>query len=112
MAMTLENVCLASDLLLRMPDDVHALLNKHKDWQIVYKWSIGFAQETKLLDESTVKLLHLASQEVGLTEKEEDYHNPYKVVRKPQKRFDDPPVPKKKEKKKLKKGPRMYKGEL
>jgi len=111
-ALVIENVCLVSDLLLRLPDALHQRLNKNKEWTIVYKWSITFVRETHLLDPNTEKMLDLASQEIGLVPKDKNYVNPYKQDKKKQKRFEELPQPKKKEKKKIKKGPRMSHAEL
>lgn len=111
-SLVLENVCLASDLLLRLPDQMHRKIKEVKDWVNIFKWAIDFSLETNLLDESSVKLLALASQELGLVEKDPQYINPYRTEKKPAKKFEDLPTPKKKERKKLKKGPKMSRGEL
>jgi len=113
LALVIENVCLANDLLLRFPDYIHARLDKKNDWKIVYKWSISFVSETNLIvDSSSKQLFHLASQEIGLVPKDENYVNPYRQEKKKHKRYEDPPEPKKKKRKKLQKGPRMSQDEL
>jgi len=111
-SLVLENTCLASDLLMRLPDETSERLKANNAWDSIFKWAIGFALETGYLDESSQILLNLASQELGLIEKQPNYVNPYKKDKKPAKRFEDPPVKKKKEKKKLQRGPRMSHGEL
>lgn len=111
-SLILENTCLASDLLLRLPDQMHRMIKKVEDRVSVFKWAVDFSLETGLLDESSIKLLSLASQELGLVERDPNYVNPYRVEKKPAKRFEEPPPPKKKERKKIKKGPRMSGGEL
>ena len=111
-ALVLENTCLASDLLMRLPDETSERLKANNAWDSVFKWAINFSSETRFLDESSQMLLNLASQELGLIEKQPNYINPYRKEKKPVKKFDDPPAKKKKEKKKLQRGPRMSGGEL
>ena len=111
-ALVLENTCLASDLLMRLPDETSERLKANNAWDSVFKWAINFSSETGFLDESSQMLLNLASQELGLIEKLPNYTNPYRKEKKPVKKFDDPPAKKKKEKKKLQRGPRMSGGEL
>lgn len=111
-ALVLENTCLASDLLMRLPDETSERLKVNNAWDSVFKWAINFSSETGFLDESSQMLLNLASQELGLIEKQPNYINPYRKEKKPVKKFDDPPAKKKKEKKKLQRGPRMSGGEL
>ena len=96
----------------RLPDETSERLKANNAWDSIFKWAIGFALETGYLDESSQILLNLASQELGLIEKQPNYVNPYKKDKKPAKRFEEPPAKKKKEKKKLQRGPRMSHGEL
>lgn len=49
---------------------------------------------------------------MGLVERDPAYVNPYRVEKKPVKKFEDPPPPPKKERLKLKKGPRLSNSEL
>jgi hypothetical protein len=113
LSLVLENVCLACDLVLRLPDSMHIRLRANPDWESVLKWGIGLALETGLLDESSLRLLSLASQELGLVERDPAYVNPYRAERKPVKRFDDPPPPAaKKERLKIRRGPRLSNSEL
>jgi hypothetical protein len=120
LALVVENTCLASDLLLRFPHYFHKKLRNSPELDSTYKWALGFTQEMaeSLLDTSAGKLMNLALQELGLVEMSEDYVNPYKKdlnekEREPKKlKFADPPQAKKKERKKLAKGPRMAKSEL
>ena len=120
LALVVENTCLASDLLLRFPHFMHKQLRTHQELDLTYKWALGFTQEMaqSLLDSSAVKLMDLALQELGLIERSADYVNPYnkedyKKRGEPKKlKFAEPPEPKKKDKKKLAKGPRLSKNEL
>ena len=111
-SLVLENTCLASDLLLRLPDEMSSKIENNKDWLVTFTWALSFSEETSLLDESSLKLLSLANQELNLVERDPSYVNPYRQPKKQHKRFDDPPPPKKKEKKKIKRGPKMSHGEL
>lgn len=112
LALLMENTCLVSDILLRFPDYLHGRLKTNNAWSTLYKWCLGFVGETKLIDETTEKLLGLAAQELGIVDRKPDYHNPFRQNKKKTPKFVEPPKPKKKEKKKIKKGPRMSKTEL
>jgi len=111
-SLVLENTCLASDLLLRLPEEMTRRVEGNSNWGTAFKWAIGFSSETGFLDDSSQKLLSLASQELGLVEKDPAYVNPYRQEKKQHKRFEDPPIPKKKERKKIKRGPKMSRNEL
>ena len=112
LSLVLENVCLACDLLLRLPDPMHERLKANPDWEAVLKWGIHFASNSGFLDDNSMKLLSLGSQELGLVERDPAYVNPYRVEKKPVKKFEDPPPPQKKERLKIKKGPRLSNSEL
>jgi len=118
LALVLENTCLASELLLNFPDYMHSFLTKNRDFDAVFRWSLSFSHgivTKSLVDEHTNKLYKLALMELGVLSKEDGYHNPYlQENEKPVKKLDfaDPPKPKKKEKKKLARGPRLSKSEL
>ena len=111
-SLVLENTCLACDLLLRVPDEFSDILKANTDFDSTLKWAIVFASDTGYLDDNSKTLLNLASQELGLIEKQDNYVNPYRKEKKPVKKFDDPPPKKKKEKKKLVRGPKMTHNEL
>ena len=112
LSLLIENTCLFSDLLLRLPDQLAGRLAARRDWDLLYRWALGLVRDLAFLDSATLRLLHLAAQEVGLVPREPDYRNPYRVEKKPQKRFEEPPQPVKKEKKKVKRGPKMSHNEL
>ena len=112
-SLVLENVCLACDLLLRLPDEMHARLKAANDWASVFKWGIGFSSRSGFLEETSLKLVSLCSQELGLVDRDPAYVNPYRAVKAPVKKFEDPPPPAaKKERLKIKKGPRLSNSEL
>lgn len=107
LALVMENGCFLSDILLRFPDLLGGKLAGNRDWDTVYKWSVEFVSQSGLTDESTDQLMKLAKQESGMVEKDPGYNNPYRHVKKKVKRFEDPPPPTKKPKKKIQKGPKM-----
>ena len=120
LALILENTCLASDILLRFPDYMLRKLAKDKDFDVMYKWGLGFINETVsyVMDDATKRLFFLAAQELHFESNEQDsnYVNPYKKPKVEPKKImftENPPSkPEKKPKKKIKKGPRMTKSEL
>ena len=75
LALVLENTCLASDLLLRFPDYMLKKLDKDKDFNVLYKWGLGYINETVnyIMDNSTKRLFFLAGQELQLSSKREAY---------------------------------------
>lgn len=75
----LENTALFSDIILRFPDISVAVLKTNNNWDIILQRSIAFCQQVKyLLDESTIKLLNLVSQELNHIERDPNYVNPYR----------------------------------
>ncbi|XP_048775826.1 coiled-coil domain-containing protein 134-like isoform X2 [Ostrea edulis] len=72
-----ENTAMFGDLVLRLPDIVHAIYDKNKDWQLLIGWCYWFCRESGVFDGTNGKLLHLMAQEVNLIEKEENYINPF-----------------------------------
>jgi len=112
LSLLLENSCLFCDIALRIPDEIDRRLRERKDLNITLRWAVGYVKDLRMLDDSTSKLLSLCAQEINLIDKSPDYHNPYRIERKPQKRFEDPPPTQKKERKKLKRGPKMTHSEF
>jgi len=112
LSLLLENSCLFCDIALRIPDEIDRRLRERKELNITLRWAVGYVKDLRMLDDSTSKLLNLCAQEINLIDKSPDYHNPYRIERKPQKRFEDPPPTQKKERKKLKRGPKMTHSEF
>lgn len=112
LSLLLENSCLFCDIALRIPDEIDRRLRASKELNLTLRWAVGYVKDLKMLDASTSKLLNLCAQEINLIDKTADYHNPYRIERAAQKRFEDPPTPRKKERKKLKRGPKMSHAEL
>lgn len=106
----LENTALFSEVILRFPDIAVSVLKTNNNWDVLLQWGIAYSNQLKyLLDKSTIKLLHLVSQELNHIEREPNYVNPY---RKDQIRYEDQEqqarsAQKKKKKKEIKKGPRL-----
>lgn len=106
----LENTALFSEIILRFPDIAVSVLKTNNNWDVLLQWSIAFCNQVKyLLDKSTIKLLHLVSQELNHVERELNYVNPY---RKNQIKVEEEGEPhtsnqKKRKKKEIKKGPRL-----
>lgn len=106
----LENTALFSEIILRFPDIAVLVLKTNNNWDILLQWSIAFSNQVKyLLDKSTVKLLHLVSQELNHIEREPNYTNPYrKSEAKTNSEENNVQIlNKKKKKKEIKKGPRF-----
>ena len=112
LALILENAALLGDVLLRFPDEVGAIFAAHPEWKAHFEWCLDYMSRSRLVDEATERMMKLVKQELRLVERDENFVNPYRTQKRKQKRFEEPPPPKKKEKKKIKKGPRMSRGEL
>ncbi|PSN36269.1 hypothetical protein C0J52_22624 [Blattella germanica] len=114
LANILENTALFGEILLRLPDITHKILASKHDWEILIQWSIGFANQTHLLDKQTLKLIYLVSQELNIQERDPDYINPYSNNYQEKQKVPEENVStntaKKKKKKEYKKGPRMSSG--
>ncbi|KAI0219625.1 coiled-coil domain containing 134 [Lamellibrachia satsuma] len=112
-----ENTAFFGDLLLRLPDIIHDLLKRNHEWQILIHWSVAFANETGIYEQTDSKLLHLMAQELEILERDPDYINPYKEESKLDKMKAEMErlarvqntvsTTKKKKKEKRKRGPRM-----
>lgn len=105
----LENTALFSEIILRFPDIAVLVLKTNNNWDVLLQWSIAFSNQVKyLLDKSTVKLLHLVSQELNHIEQEPNYTNPYRKLEiKTDNQENLLTLNKKKKKKEIKKGPRF-----
>ncbi|XP_023029833.2 coiled-coil domain-containing protein 134 [Leptinotarsa decemlineata] len=77
----LENTALFSEITLRFPEIASSVLSKNNTWDTIFQWGIAFSYQMKfLLDNSTVRLLYLVSQELNHTDREPNYTNPYRKV--------------------------------
>lgn len=115
LSQVLENTAFFGEIILRLPNIAHAVINANKAGAVVLNWAIGFSNSTDLYDETTTKLINLVAQELGLVEKDRNYHNPYaaKQAKQPAQPVSAEPAQKpKKPKKKIQRGPRLSRAEL
>ncbi|KAK7789979.1 hypothetical protein R5R35_009629 [Gryllus longicercus] len=112
LANILENTALFADIMLHLPDISQKVLAANYEWQVLFQWSISFANQTQLLDKQTVKLLHLANMELNATERDPDYENPYRKKEEKYQFQHEQKISSKKRKKVKKRGPRLSVGEL
>lgn len=114
LSQVLENTAFFGEIILRLPDIAHAVMKQDKASSLMLHWAVGFSNSTGLYDQSMSKMIHLVAQELGLVEKDPNYHNPY--ISKQAKTTapvapEESPKPKK-PKKKIKHGPRLSRKEL
>lgn len=104
----LENVALFSELVLRFPDITTSLLKLNNTWDVLLQWGIAFSSQVKyLLDNSTITLLRLTSQELYHIPRDPNYINPYRKEHKKSLNITESSSPYVKKKKVIKKGPRL-----
>ncbi|KAJ3659132.1 hypothetical protein Zmor_010838 [Zophobas morio] len=103
----LENTALFSEIILRFPDISVSVLKTNNNWDVLLQWSIAFCNQVRyLLDNSTIKALSLASQELNHVERSPHYVNPYRKQG-PQLNAEISAAKSKKKRKEIKKGPRL-----
>lgn len=103
----LENTALFSEIILRLPDISVSVLKINNNWDVLLQWSIAFCNQVRyLLDDSTIKVLSLASQELNHVERGPNYVNPYRKPG-PQQYPESSFSKSRKKKKEIKKGPRL-----
>ncbi|CAH1160134.1 unnamed protein product [Phaedon cochleariae] len=110
----LENVALFSEITLRFPNFANSVLKSNNTWDILFQWGIAFTHQMKyILDNNTIKLLQLVSQELNHVEKDPNYVNPYRENSITKDEIIDHKKPTKR-KKTIKKGPKLshYHNEL
>jgi hypothetical protein len=61
LANILENTAFFGDILLRLPNISHKILTLKHEWEVLLHWSLGFSNQTHLLDKQTEKLVYLVS---------------------------------------------------
>lgn len=103
----LENVALFSELVLKFPEISKSILKVNNARDVLLQWGIAFSNQVKyLLDNSTVTLLRLTSQELNQIPRDPNYVNPYRNTNK--NLFNMNHTPKYiKKKKVIKKAPRL-----
>lgn len=105
----LENTCMFGDLHLHLPDMAYKILAGSPDWRTHINWALEFSGHfvTSVFDESSRQLLSLYNQEINVEERTDDYVNPY--VETDSKKSDNN---KRKNRKKIRKGPQLTRSEL
>ncbi|KAH1019959.1 hypothetical protein HUJ04_009700 [Dendroctonus ponderosae] len=105
----IENTAMFSELILRFPDRSVAMLKTNNIWNVLLQWAISYCYQVKyLLDESTIKVLSLASQELNHVPRDPGYVNPYRRAQQKKNQLEEEQQLPKKKRKKLKKGPRLH----
>lgn len=107
LTVTLENTCLFSELILHHPDISYRVLESRQDdsnWRDLINWCIKYTRQfnDRIIDSGTQKLLWLSEQEINPEKRTENYINPYRNTVQTKNNSM-----KKKQTKKLAKGPRM-----
>ena len=59
-----ENTVFFGDLLLRLPDITADILKRHKDWDLIIKWSVSFCNESSIFEKREIQLLGLVSDNI------------------------------------------------
>ncbi|XP_076273382.1 coiled-coil domain-containing protein 134-like [Rhynchophorus ferrugineus] len=104
----IENAALFSEIILRFPDISVAVLKTNNNWDILLQWGIAYCYQVKyLLDDSTIKVLSLVSQELNHVPRDPNYVNPYRKSQKSDEETEEEMRKIKRKKKKLKKGPKL-----
>ncbi|ESO99971.1 hypothetical protein LOTGIDRAFT_158136 [Lottia gigantea] len=124
-----ENVFLFGDLLLRMPDMVHSIYDHIRQWRYVLGWAKEWCDLSKFFEGPSKVILDAIFQEVNIIYKDEDWKPDYSNMTEVEidlvktyyeKHFRAEELKKakktaaknvKKEKKKIKKGPRLSKND-
>ncbi|XP_078051941.1 coiled-coil domain-containing protein 134 [Augochlora pura] len=110
LSIVLENTALFGDIVLHFPEVTHRILKTQPKWNIVLNWSLKFTNRSRhLLDERTIEVINLVTQELNITERERGYFNPYR--RSIESRVENKGTTKSK-KEKRKRGPQMAHIEL
>ncbi|XP_030750718.1 coiled-coil domain-containing protein 134-like [Sitophilus oryzae] len=104
----IENTALFSEIILRFPDISTAVLKTNNNWDILLQWGIGYCYQVRyLLDDNTIKVFALVSQELNHVPRDSNYINPYRKKQKMKEEKEEEMKKAKKKKKKLKKGPKL-----
>ncbi|CAL1539092.1 unnamed protein product [Lymnaea stagnalis] len=117
MSKVLENTAMFGDLVLFMPDIVHSMYDKEKEWQVLLAWCYGFSTQSGVFEGNFEQILKIMAQEVNIIPKEKNFINPFKSITKLQSMVEnlkkqDPKEKTKKPKKKIERGPKLRKTEL
>ncbi|XP_028727072.1 coiled-coil domain-containing protein 134 isoform X2 [Peromyscus leucopus] len=77
-----ENTAFFGDVVLRFPKIVHHYFDHNSNWNLLIRWGISFCNQTGVFDQGPHSpILNLMAQELGITEKDSDFQNPFKIDR-------------------------------
>ncbi|KAM5288339.1 coiled-coil domain-containing protein 134 isoform 1-T1 [Ctenodactylus gundi] len=75
-----ENTAFFGDVALRFPRIVHHYFDRNSHWNLLIRWGISFCNQTGVFDQgSSSPILSLMAQELGISEKDSDFQNPFKT---------------------------------
>ncbi|XP_034373471.2 coiled-coil domain-containing protein 134 isoform X2 [Arvicanthis niloticus] len=78
----LENTAFFGDVVLRFPKIVHHYFDHNSNWNLLIRWGISFCNQTGVFDQGPHSpILNLMAQELGISEKDSDFQNPFKIDR-------------------------------
>lgn len=76
----LENTAFFGDVVLRFPRIVHHYFDHNSNWNLLIRWGISFCTQSGVFDQGPhAPILSLMAQELGISEKDSDFQNPFKV---------------------------------
>ncbi|XP_014390582.1 PREDICTED: coiled-coil domain-containing protein 134 isoform X1 [Myotis brandtii] len=76
----LENTAFFGDVVLRFPRIVHHYFDHNSNWNLLIRWGISFCNQSGVFDQGPHSpILSLMAQELGISEKDSDFQNPFKV---------------------------------
>ncbi|XP_005379424.2 PREDICTED: coiled-coil domain-containing protein 134 [Chinchilla lanigera] len=77
-----ENTAFFGDVVLRFPRIVHHYFDRNSNWNLLIRWGISFCNQTGVFDQGPHSpILSLMAQELGISEKDSNFQNPFKTDR-------------------------------
>ncbi|XP_077025129.1 coiled-coil domain-containing protein 134 isoform X2 [Tamandua tetradactyla] len=77
-----ENTAFFGDVVLRFPRIVHHYFDQNSNWNLLIRWGISFCNQTGVFDQGPHSpILSLMAQELGISEKDSDFQNPFDIDR-------------------------------
>lgn len=77
-----ENTAFFGDVVLRFPRIVHHYFDHNSNWNLLIRWGISFCNQTGVFDQGPHSpILSLMAQELGISKKDSDFQNPFKIDR-------------------------------
>ena len=78
LVLTWENTAFFGDLVLRLPDIVHAMVDGHRVRMEVIAWALNLCRDSAVYSDTHRKQLELTMQEMGLADPDPNYVNPFR----------------------------------